>query len=476
MKHKNRFPGKLWSNGKEKDTTNYHPPGTAGRLWNEYKFAIIVLLVALVVILHSVTSYGQETGTKPIGKGQQVPDVTINHILNYPEKSLKISGFCGKLLILDFWDTWCSSCVRTLPRLDSLQNEFRDRVFILPVTDQKEELIRNFLKTNGYLASHLIITAVDDKTLGKLFPHNQLPHEVWIGPTGRVLGITTAQYVNATNIAQVLAGQKPDWMLKEDGVAIDPRQPFLSVELLNRVNDDAEVYTECLTGYLKGLPLKAGVARHEATTSYYYINHTLLHLYTLALNSQLPITANRRILNAGHPQDFVYTAEQGYLNEWESRHCFSYEATVPNRISKEQVMQQLKSKLDSWLGFAGSIRPVLTNCLVLRRSRKEPAAAALSALHPDSARVKSGGQALRSLHPADLVYLLNQQAGIPPVIDASGDDTAFNLDAADTPKSVAQWNSLLRRAGLELQPEKRMLDMFVLEKPAARTQTHQPFN
>ncbi len=70
---------------------------------------------------------------KGIQIGQQVPDLLLTNLHNYRDKqgnlssSAKISDFKGKLLILDFWATWCSPCVAMIPKMDSLQQEFKDK-------------------------------------------------------------------------------------------------------------------------------------------------------------------------------------------------------------------------------------------------------------------------------------------------------------------------------------------------------------
>jgi thiol-disulfide isomerase/thioredoxin len=36
--------------------------------------------------------------------------------------------FNGKLMILDFWATWCGACISKFPKLDSLQKKYADKL------------------------------------------------------------------------------------------------------------------------------------------------------------------------------------------------------------------------------------------------------------------------------------------------------------------------------------------------------------
>jgi thiol-disulfide isomerase/thioredoxin len=129
--------------------------------------------------------------------GDHVPDVVISSVLNYPSKSVRLSDFKGKLLILDFWATSCGACIQTMPRLDSLAKVFGGKVVILPVTAENAERVAVFQRSNAFLKGWKFQTVVADKNLHALFPHKLLPHEVWIDGTGKVLGFSEASDVTS---------------------------------------------------------------------------------------------------------------------------------------------------------------------------------------------------------------------------------------------------------------------------------------
>ncbi len=468
MKLKFRFPGRLRLARKRKNTpiSPFYYPETdeltwISQFWNEYKFAIIVLVVALVIILTNALSYAQSPDNKAVHKGQPVPDVPIGKTIGFTGPETKISDFRGKLLILDFWDTWCGACVKALPRLDSLQRRFGNKICILPVTDQKGDQIRSFLKTFYHLQA--MTSVVEDHKLASLFPHRLLSHEVWISPDGKLLGTTYVDMVTDQYINLVLQGKRPDWAEKEDEQPVDTTQTLFARELLDRVPDNAPVFTECLTGHLKGLPPTSKILHHDSTTTYFYINDVLLHLYTIAFNSALPITARRRILDVPNPEDFV-TPKQ-YRSKWSENHTFSYEATVPNHVSEKEVLQALKSKLDSWTGLEGRISPREVECLILRKMPGAPGIRATRYAGKKAEEINPGHLALHAISAANLAYTIDHQPGSPLVFDESGVQERFDLESPGCPTTPEGWNNLLRPLGLELVSEKRSVDFFILSKP-----------
>ncbi|MGB4400563.1 MAG: TlpA disulfide reductase family protein, partial [Daejeonella sp.] len=95
------------------------------------KKTIQTIAMATLCLFLSNTALAQTAALKI---GDKVPDVTINNISNYKSTSAKLSDFKGKLLILDFWATWCAPCIAMIPKMDSLEKAFEGKVAFLSVT------------------------------------------------------------------------------------------------------------------------------------------------------------------------------------------------------------------------------------------------------------------------------------------------------------------------------------------------------
>jgi thiol-disulfide isomerase/thioredoxin len=98
-----------------------------------------------------------------------------------------LAGYRGRLVLLEFWGTWCVPCERDAPRLVKFyKNTPRDKVELLGVsTDDSQATLRRFLTTSGIQWPQIRESV--DGTLHRLYRANGLPTYYVIGPTGAIL-------------------------------------------------------------------------------------------------------------------------------------------------------------------------------------------------------------------------------------------------------------------------------------------------
>jgi thiol-disulfide isomerase/thioredoxin len=154
--------------------------------------------------------------------GDKMPDVKITQIINSRLKPSLISDFYGKLIILDFWSTWCSSCIKGFPELDSIQRKFANKIQILLVNPKKENDSKRSVeividRVNDWSGKKLKLPVVfQDTVLTKYFQFQTIPHCVWINQQGVVVAITGKEDVTAGNILKILKGEKLFLTVKND--------------------------------------------------------------------------------------------------------------------------------------------------------------------------------------------------------------------------------------------------------------------
>lgn len=77
--------------------------------------------------------------------GKPAPDL-INK--NPEGKEIKLSDLKGKVVLVDFWATWCGPCVASLPHIQELYNKYHDKgfeVFCVADNDSSEDEWKNFI-------------------------------------------------------------------------------------------------------------------------------------------------------------------------------------------------------------------------------------------------------------------------------------------------------------------------------------------
>jgi thiol-disulfide isomerase/thioredoxin len=174
-----------------------------------------ILIVVLAMLCLNFRALAQNSpGATNLKIGDKMPDVQITNIMNTRLKTAHISQFKGKLILIDFWSTWCSACIDGFYELDSLQRIFPDKIQILLVNPKKEgdsekgvKIVLNRMKEWSARPFKLPIV-LQDTAITNNFQFHSLPHCIWIGPDGKVIGITGKEEVNLQNIKKGIAGEK----------------------------------------------------------------------------------------------------------------------------------------------------------------------------------------------------------------------------------------------------------------------------
>lgn len=139
--------------------------------------SLAVLFLGLVAILYNTIHENL------INVGDAAPAFSI---AAEGGRTVSAKDFGGKVLVLNFWATWCAPCVEEIPSLNQLQTRFRDRglvVFGISV-DKDESAYKQFV--NRFRLSFL--TARDpDQKINYDYGTKQFPETYIIDANGKVV-------------------------------------------------------------------------------------------------------------------------------------------------------------------------------------------------------------------------------------------------------------------------------------------------
>ena len=81
----------------------------------------IIFSVAILVSIFTMQCYRPVTESGSVAVGQAAPQFTLPDLNG---KKISLDQYEGKIVILDFWATWCGPCRMTMPVLDTIQEQF----------------------------------------------------------------------------------------------------------------------------------------------------------------------------------------------------------------------------------------------------------------------------------------------------------------------------------------------------------------
>ncbi len=422
---------------------------------------IAFLIAGLCLVL--MIGYGQREPDKiqPVQIGEQMPDITLSPITHYPVSKIHLSEIKCPLVIFDFFATWCGSCLKALPKLDSLQKQYGDALQIIVVTEEPYSKLQHLFK-NGRIASNIYLPFISsDSVLKTYFPHQLLPHEVWLNKDRKVIAITDAEKITASNIQTAITKQQIHLPVKQDEMDYDVSRPLLDGG--NGGSSSQVQYRSMLTGKL-GLPSGGKYYKDDHQQKRSYINRTVLSLYQQVYD----FAGNRVILEVSNPAHY-YTAADSLL--------YCYEQITPLNTSEAQLNAWMTQDLDRYFGLQGRMEERDCTCYVLKvtDSAKLPLSASTTRF------IQTGNQyhqqVLHHYPLSFLVGLLNSQQPTDPPVPIVLDETHFSksvdlrLRVSDI-HNLEALNKTLTDYGLSLVPAIRSLRVFVLkEKPFTRMLT-----
>gem|GEM_PF-787636 len=117
-----------------------------------------------------------------ISKLKKVSDFEVTLI---DGSKFKYSENKGKVIVLNFWATWCGPCRREIPELNELVEKFKDNknVIFLAITDEDKKTVENFMKKQEFLYK----VAINGRELRREFKVNAFPTHFIIDKKGRII-------------------------------------------------------------------------------------------------------------------------------------------------------------------------------------------------------------------------------------------------------------------------------------------------
>lgn len=460
---------------------------------------------------------------KELKVGRQMPDINLGKLMNNKgdvfynlDKKTKFSQFNDQLVILDFWNTLCKSCVQGFPKLSKLQEKYKGRIQVFLVnpgiegTDNEHDLRKWLIKKNATPGKPDVVPEnlpmiIEAEQLYKLFPsHGAIGYQVWL-KNGKVILRGISQNAHEKKIEQALSDRAISYIEDEPSLLNGVPEPFFISH--NAMQRDALAYSSSFGRFTdEAEPYGTGTA--DASGGEYIIdslsktrrlsslNQSIFDLYHLALGKRFSgdfvvfgsraklEVDNEHLITLGKGDYSAYSEE--VTDEMMRSYSFCYEQIVPFQIDADvrlQLMHQdLNRYFDGMLGLRCEIEKRKVSCykiLSLPEITKTQSndTSYLFTLHRDESNRTivdmKGGTLRESLrHYFSRASEQNGNLFDPTdiIVDFSGYKDKINLNLLHLShlKSFEDLRSQLNQFGIDIVRSEEEVDMMVIKKSESK--------
>lgn len=373
-----------------------------------------------------------------VKKGQKVPDIHFGTLLNAPTGKISLSELQGKIVILEFWATWCGPCLEAMPHLKEMQKRYGEKLQIITVTDERFKRIEKFLSSRP---SNLWFAIDSTRSVANLFPHHMIPHTVLISGEGNLVAQTLPGAITDQTIDSLLNGKNVHLPEKTD----NPMSPPEAIKAYFSAADTVKSRF-IMQGEIKGSP-------GMSTT---HLNDSIFNGRRITCFN-LPLTTLYRIAYG----NFAYKRTIDKTVQVREAPVYSLDLIVK---TPAELLPGLKQELNSRFDLQSRIEPKLIEVNVLKISDEKK-----FDLIP---RNKSGKRTYTSrqgeidqdaITMEDLASFL-EDFGTEKlmVVNETGNNEKMDIKFSFEPENPQSLKDILHAMGLILSKQRRKVDMLVL--------------
>lgn len=156
-----------------------------------------ILILLLAVGSFACGNSEEQPETKEPATEQSAENDTTQHATDaeYVEQAtftdfdgdtVAVSDFEGKVVMIDFWETWCKPCLASFPTMQKLQEEYPDDFIVLAVTpgfSDTQDDAESFAEDNDYTFEYLLDSDKVHQQLGV----QGIPFKVYVDANGEFI-------------------------------------------------------------------------------------------------------------------------------------------------------------------------------------------------------------------------------------------------------------------------------------------------
>lgn len=388
---------------------------------------VFLTLLAVALAMRVVAQEG--VVSENIQVGSTVPDFTINVLSQEGTMPVNIKDYRGKVVILEFWATYCGPCLPAMEHLAAIKKKIPNDVEVFAITDENRQKVVSFLNQRP---TSLQIGLDNNRHLNNLFYHLFMPHTIVIGPDGVLKAITSPDQITeelvylAKSGAAIVVKTKAEFASQDEtATALVP----LSIE-------DNSLYKVVVSPAQQGVQSQVN---KKSDSEYEFINCTVPMIYQALYQTTQKMLDERPCLEV--------TQQTKYLLQENYQYCFKLK--VPSKMTDR----------------VGAIGMQHLEEIFAIKPQNELRTRNVYALVINETNNKSNDSTQASaITIKEFIHLLWETRLVDkPIINESGlpDDAVISVDI---PTQVHEVGERLASLGMRLEPKTKELSCLILHE------------
>ncbi len=185
---------------------------TLSVLWRN-KFTTVLLLLAMYLLLQRM---GYLLSAPAISAGEARERLPFSVDFTLPDldgKSVRLSDLRGRVVLINFWATWCPPCRAEMPSMNDLYKDYRDKgleILAISIDVDGRRVVAPFVEKYGLTFPVLLDPKMD---VGSRIQVRGIPSTYLLDKQGRVAGLEVGpRDWNRSSLRRLL-----DELLAEEG-------------------------------------------------------------------------------------------------------------------------------------------------------------------------------------------------------------------------------------------------------------------
>jgi thiol-disulfide isomerase/thioredoxin len=397
-------------------------------VWYFVKESVMKKIIVLLSICFGGVAFAQEgVVSQNVQVGAIVPDFALNVLTKEGVTKVNIRDYRGKVVILEFWATYCGPCLPAMDHLSEIKNKIPNEFEAFAITDEERPKVVSFLNQRP---TSLQVALDENHELNKLFYHQFMPHTVIIGTDGIVKAITSPDQITEEVIYMVKSGAEIVVKTKAEFVSKDENATALVPVSL----EDNSLYKVIISPAVEGIQAQVN---KKASNEYEFVNCSVPMMYQALYQTTLPNPEERPCLEV--------TQQTKYLLQENHQYCLKLK--VPEKM-QDRIGTIGMQHLEELFAIKPQNEMRTRNVYAL----------VLNATEADSTDTTETGK----ITIKEFIKLLWETRLVDkPVVNESGlpDDAVLDIDL---PTQVHEVSDRLAHLGLKLEPKSKEMSCLIL--------------